>query len=110
VEENGNRYTRVDLAGKIVLTSHRAQPAALETTRYVLGAADTANAGGTVSKINAFENNDYFTGADYPYWWNWYGWPYWWNYFNGIGRVNWKLTLDPNQTKELTYEWHYFWR
>ncbi len=110
VEENGNRYTRVDLAGKISLTSHRVLPAELEITRYVLGAADTANAGGTVSKINAFENNDDFTGADYPYWWNWYGWPYWWNYFNGIGRVHWKLTLDPNQTKELTYEWHYFWR
>ena len=37
VEENGNRYTRVDLAGKISVTSHRAQPAELEITRYVLG-------------------------------------------------------------------------
>ncbi len=110
VEENGNRYTRVDLAGKISITSRRAQPAELEITRYVLGAADTANAGGMVSKINAFENNEYFTGEDYPYWWNWYGWPYWWNYFNGIGRVNWKLTFEPNQSKELSYEWHYFWR
>ena len=110
VEENGNRYTRVDLAGKISVTSHRAQPAELEITRYVLGAADSANAQGKVSKINVFESNDYFTGGDYPYWWNWYGWPYWWNYFNGIGRINWKLTFEPNQTKDLSYEWHYFWR
>ena len=49
-------------------------------------------------------------GGDYPYWWNWYGWPYWWNYFNGIGRINWKLAFEPNQSKELSYEWHYFWR
>lgn len=110
VEENGNRYTRVDLAGKISVTSHRAQPAELEITRYVLGAADSANEQGQLSKVNVFESNDYSSGGDYPYWWNWYGWPYWWNYFNGIGRINWKLTFEPNQTKDLSYEWHYFWR
>jgi hypothetical protein len=32
------------------------------------------------------------------------------NYLNGVGRVNWKLTLEPNQSKGLSYEWHYFWR
>ncbi len=110
VEENGNRYTHVDLAGKISVTSHRAQPAELEITRYVLGAADSANEQGQLSKVNVFESNDYSSGGDYPYWWNWYGWPYWWNYFNGIGRINWKLTFEPNQTKDLSYEWHYFWR
>jgi hypothetical protein len=110
VEENGNRYTRVDFEGKVTVTSHRAQPAELEITRYVLGAADSADAGGKIEKINAFENGDYFTSGDYPSWWGWYGWPYWWNYFNGIGRVTWKLTIEPNQTKDLGYEWHYFWR
>ncbi len=110
VEENGNRYTRVDLAGKITVTSHRAQPTELEITRYVLGAADSADANGKVEKINIFENGEYFTAGDYPYWWNWYGWPHWWNYFNGIGRVTWNLAFEPNQTKELGYQWHYFWR
>jgi len=110
VEENGNRYTRVDLAGKITVISHRTQPAELEITRYVLGAADSANQEGKVSKINVFESNEYSIGSDYPYWWNWYGWPNWWNYFNGIGRINWKLTFEPNQSKELSYEWHYLWR
>jgi hypothetical protein len=110
VEENGNRYTRVDLSGKVSITSHRAEPAELEVTRYVLGAADSADAGGTLEKVNAFENNEYFSHADYPYWWSWYGWPYWWNYFNGIGRVTWKQTLEPTQTKDLGYQWHYFWR
>jgi hypothetical protein len=110
VEENGNRYTRIDLAGKIAITSHRAQPAELEITRYVLGGADSADAGGKVEQINGFENSEYSTGGDYPYWWSWYGWPHWWNYFNGIGRVTWKLKLDANQTKELGCQWHYFWR
>ncbi len=99
VEENGNRYTRVDLAGKITVTSHRAQPTELEITRYVLGAADSADADGKVEKINVFENGEYLTGGDYPYWWNWYGWPHWWNYFNGIGRVTWKLSFEPNQSQ-----------
>ena len=110
VEENGNRYSRIDLAGKITVTSHRTRPTELEITRYVLGAADSANEDGKVEKMNVFENGDYLTGGDYPYWWNWYGWPSWWNYFNGIGRITWKLTLDPDQSKELGYQWHYFWR
>jgi hypothetical protein len=60
--------------------------------------------------MNMFENGDYLAGGDYPSWWSWYGWPSWWNYFNGIGRITWKLTLDPDQSKELGYQWHYFWR
>jgi hypothetical protein len=110
LEENGNHYTRVDLAGKIIITSHRAQASELEVTRYVLGAADSADEKGKVEQINVFENSDYFTAGDYPSWWNWYGWPSWWNYFNGIGRITWKLTIEPNQSKELGYQWHYVWR
>ena len=110
VEENGNRYTRIDLSGKITVTSHRAQPAELEITRYVLGGADSADANGKVEQINAFENSEHFTSGDYPYWWGWYGWPHWWNYFNGIGRATWKLKLEANQGKDLGYQWHYFWR
>ena len=110
LEENGNRYSRVDLAGKITITSHRTKPTKLEITRYVLGAADSAEADGKVEKMNLFENGSYLASGDYPYWWNWYGWPYWWNSFNGIGRITWNLTLDPDQSKELGYQWHYFWR
>jgi hypothetical protein len=80
------------------------------TLRYLLGAADSAEADGKVEKMNMFENGDYLASGDYPYWWSWYGWPYWWNSFNGIGRITWDLTLDPDQSKELGYQWHYFWR
>ena len=109
-QEKGNRYSRIDLAGKITVTSHRTKPTELEIARYVLGAADSAEADGKVEKMNMFENGDYLSSGDYPYWWNWCGWPYWWNYFNGIGRVTWNLTLDPDQSKDLGYQWHYFWR
>jgi hypothetical protein len=110
MQENGNRYSRIDLAGKITVTSHRTGPTELEITRYVLGAADSAEADGKVEKMNVFENGDYLASGEYPYWWNWYGWPSWWNYFNGIGRITWKLTFDPDQSRELGYQWHYFWR
>jgi hypothetical protein len=110
MQENGNHYSRIDLAGKITITSHRTQPTELEISRYVLGAADSAEADGKVEKMNMFENGDYLASGDYPYWWSWYGWPYWWNSFNGIGRITWNLTLGPDQSKELGYQWHYFWR
>jgi hypothetical protein len=110
MQENGNHYSRIDLAGKITITSHRTKPTELEITRYVLGAADSAEADGKVEKMNLFENGDYLASGDYPYWWNWYGWPYWWNAFNGIGRITWNLTLDPDQSKDLGYQWHYLWR
>ena len=109
-EENGSHYSRIDLSGKITLTSHRAEPTEVEIARYVLGVADTANFDGKVDKLNVFENGDYLPAGDYPYWWNWYGWPSWWNYFNGIGRITWKLQIEPKKPASLEYTWHYFWR
>lgn len=110
VSENGNSYSRIDLAGKIILTNHRAKPTELEVTRCVLGTADTADHEGVVEKLNSFESGEYVGTGDYPSWWGWYGWPYWWNYFNGVGRLTWKLNLDPGQDAELGYTWHYIWR
>ena len=110
VHENGNSYSRIDLAGKITVTSHRPQSAELEITRYVLGAADRADHEGKVEKLNAFEDGEYLGSGDQPSWWNWYGWPSWWTSFNGTGRITWKLALEPKQSVELNYDWHYFWR
>jgi hypothetical protein len=110
VHENGNSYSRIDLTGKISLTSHRAQATELEVTRSLLGMADSADHEGKLEKLNVFENGDFSGAGDSPYWWNWYGWPSWWSYFNGIARITWKLKLDPKQSVDLGYEWHYFWR
>ena len=45
-----------------------------------------------------------------PTWWGWYSWPYWWNHFNGIGRITWKVKLEPGKNVDLGYKWHYYWR
>jgi hypothetical protein len=108
--ENGNSYSRIDLGGKISLTSHRPQPAEIEVTRYVLGSADQADHDAQIENVNLFENADWLGAGDYPYWWGWYGWPSWWHYINGVSRITWKITLQPDQTLSLSYDWHYFWR
>lgn len=110
MQENGNSYSRIDLAGKINVTSHRAQAAEIEVTRYILGATGNASHNGKFEKMNLFEDGEYGARMDYPYWWHWYGWPHWWNYLNGMGRITWKVQLEPNQSVDLAYEWHYFWR
>ena len=37
-------------------------------------------------------------------------WPNWWPHFNGVGRIEWKIRLEPGKTVDLGYTWHYFWR
>ncbi|MDB6123411.1 MAG: hypothetical protein JWQ71_2404 [Pedosphaera sp.] len=103
----GNEYVRVDLAGKIVLTNHRAQVSEIEVTRFVLGNAESAAHDGKVEKINAFEDAEHVGGQSFA--WNWYNWPNWWAQYNGIGRITWKLKLEPRETVELDYKWNYFW-
>lgn len=110
LKENGSTYSRIDMTGKISLTNHRAQAAEVEVNRYILGTANTATPEAKIEKMNVFENGDFVGGGDYPYWWGWYGWPYWWHHINGIGRLTWKIKLEPKQPAELNYTWHYFWQ
>jgi len=110
IQENGNSYSRIDLEGKISLTNYRAQAAEVEITRYVLGVADQADHEGKLDKVNTFENGEFLGGCDLPSWWSWYSWPYWWNTFNGVGRIIWKVNLEPKQSVDLSYQWHYVWR
>lgn len=110
LKENGSTFSRVDMEGKICLTSHRAQPTEVEVTRYVLGAADTTDPAAKIEKINSFEDGDFVGAGDYPYWWGWYGWPYWWHHVNGIGRITWKVKVSPDKQVDLSYTWHYFWQ
>jgi hypothetical protein len=107
---NGNQYARVDLTGTISLTNYRAQPVEIEVTRNVLGNVVKAEQGGTISMVNVFEDDDYGPRPDYPAWWGWYNWPSWWNHFNGVGRVAWKVKLEPKKSIDLNYTWNYFWR
>jgi hypothetical protein len=110
VRVGGADYLRVDLAGNLKLTNHRATKVTLEVVRHVLGNVTTADSDGQVAMSNTMESSDFLPGGDYPNWWGWYSWPYWWHHLNGMGRITWAVTLEPGKSVDLNYTWHYFWR
>lgn len=110
VEWQDDEYARVDLSGTISLTNYRNQPVALEITRHALGNIDTADNNGTITRVNILEDGQYIPSGGYPSWWNSSSWPEWWRHLNGIGRIDWKLTLEPGKKIDLKYTWHYFWK
>ena len=106
----GDSYGRIDLAGKIMLTSFRKDAAEVEVVRHVLGNVDSA-VDGKVEMVNTFEDSSYTSGSGlHPEWWGYYSWPFWWNHFNGVGRITWNTKLAPDQPLELSYTWNYYWR
>jgi hypothetical protein len=108
-EWRGNRFVRIDLAGTICLVNFRGQPVELEVTRRVLGSIDEADHEGVVARVN-IQDEGWQSASGNPSWWGWYNWPYWWHHFNGLGRVTWKVKLDPKQSVDLGYKWHYYWQ
>ena len=109
-ELDGDSYARINLAGKITLTNYRDKTVEIEVTRHVLGNVTAADHGGVITSVNVFEDGSYRAGGDYPPWWRWYNWPNWWSHFNGVGRITWKVTIEPGKSADLGYSWHYFWR
>jgi hypothetical protein len=110
VQWQGNAYERVDLAGTVTLTNFRTEATEIEVTRNVLGNAGKADNSGSTQMVNVFEDDSYASTAQTPAWWGSYSWPAWWGHFNGIGRINWKVKLEPGKSVDLGYTWHYFWR
>lgn len=106
---SNSNFMRVDLEGRITLTNHKAVPVEVEVIRHALGHIDTADHDGVVTMNNVFEGDDSGAGEGQPGWWRSYNWPWWWNHINGVGRVTWKLTLEPGKPVDLGYGWHYFW-
>lgn len=100
------RLTRIDLKGKIHLHNLRPGPVDLEVTRYLLGQVDGADRDGQTAMIDPLDDDA--VAAVRPGWWGSYNWPQWWARFNGIGRVTWKVRLEPGQELDLGYRWHYF--
>jgi hypothetical protein len=110
VRWQGDEYGRIDLAGKITLTNFADTAREVEVTRFVLGNVGEAGQGGKAEMVNIFEDNGYAPGGVYPSWWPWYSWPGWWSHFNGVGRITWKVALEPGKPVDLDYAWHYYWR
>lgn len=106
VKWDGYAYAKVELQGSVTVVNRRGEPVDLEITRRILGNVDTASKGGETTKLNLLSESE---GA-FPSWWSWYSWPSWWNRFNGLGKITWKRTLEPGQTAEMDYTWHYMWR
>ncbi len=106
---DGNTYARSNLTGTISLTNRSSKTVDLEVRRSVLGNIDSASSDGKIEHLGRQEGG-WMTTDGYPFWWNWYNWPYWWYRFNAIGRVTWRLKLESEQSIELEYKYHYFWR
>ncbi len=104
---DGNRYSRVDLAGAIVLRNDKKQAIELEITRRVLGIVDEAGQGGERRQLDP---GRLWEDAAPPVWWSWWSWPWWWFHHSGFGEVRWKLRLEPGASTKLEASWHYFWR
>ena len=102
----GQPVARVDLAGTISVKNMKAQAVDLEVTRSVLGNVEGADHDGLVERLSPFEDDNAASGR--PAWWNSYNWPHWWHRFNSVSRVTWKLRLEPDQSVDLGYTWHYF--
>ena len=110
VNWEGSTYAKINLQGTIRLTNNRAAPARIEVTRNVLGNTTDADHEGKVEMQNVFEDDSAGPMTGYPSWWGWYSWPQWWTHFNGVGKVTWKLELEPGKSCDLKYTWNYYWR
>ncbi len=108
LEWHGVHLARIDLAGTINLSNYRTQPVDVEVARYVLGQVDTADHDGKTKMVNSFEEGSIVAPDELPYWWRWYNWPGWWWRFHGVGRIDWKVALEPGKSIDLGYTWHYF--
>jgi len=109
VNWSGHQFARCDLKGTITLASHKEAPVEIEVRRFVLGTVDGADDDARVEHLGWAEGG-WSTGGELPAWWHWYGWPYWWHHMNPVGRIQWRQMLEPGDTVELGYTWHYFWR
>jgi hypothetical protein len=103
---NGNEYHRVDLAAKVVLANDGDRAFDVEVQRSVLGIVDAAERDGVVTPVHVGEDLTAAAALRSAGW----GWlsPAAWR--NGVGRVTWKVRVEPGATVELPYRWHYFWR
>lgn len=109
VRWEGSDYSRVELASSLNLTNLYKQPVYLEINRYVLGSVENASNNGEIKNLNILEDDSFLSvgslSNNYAY-----NWPSWWSHFNGVGKVSWKVTLEPGKSINYDYSWHYFSR
>lgn len=102
-------YDSLSMTGNVCVINFKKEAVDVEITRHVVGNLDRADHDGVIAQANLADEATLLSAGNYPAWWSWHGWPDWWYHFNGMGRVDWKLTLKPGEKIELGYNWHYLW-
>jgi RNase P/RNase MRP subunit p29 len=102
----GDDYQRIDMRGELTISNKKKEPVELEVRRTVLGLADSVEAAGTSVQVSPA---DWWADERRPVWWSWWNWPYWWYHWNGVARFEWKVRLEPGESKSLGASWHYYW-
>jgi hypothetical protein len=101
-------YARIDVGGRLIVTSYRNEPVKLELTQNFIGTVDTAGQGGAIRKLGLGDDDSDASVANLPSWWNYNGGD--WRGANGLGAVKWVVTIPAKGTLEIPYSYHYFWR
>jgi hypothetical protein len=102
-------YTRIEMTGTVSVVNFKQEPVLVEVSRRLVGNVDKATQAGVITQANLADEANILGAGDYPGWWSWYGWPDWWYHFNGMGRVDWKLTIKAGEKVQLGYTWNYYW-
>jgi hypothetical protein len=104
---NHREFEKASLAGTISITNNGQKRAEVEVRRSVLGRITAAASDGVITHLGP-QDWDVIAGElpGRSYSWRW---PNWWYQANSAGSVRWTVTLEPGETRELGYEWFYFW-
>ena len=102
-----DNFTRVDIGGRLVVTSYRNEPITLEITQQFIGTVEKAESGGVIRKLG-LGDDDGAASANLPTWWNYHTGD--WRAVNGLSSIKWTLVVPAKKSFEIPYSYHYFWR
>ncbi len=108
---NDNKFSRIDVAGKLTVTSFRAEPVTVEITRQFVGTVSEAGAGparGAIRQVGAGDDAFASPEGGAPAWWSYTN--DYWRQVNPLSSVTWSITLPAKGAVELPYKYSYFWR
>lgn len=101
-------YSRVDVGGRLIVTSYHNTPITVELTQQFIGTVDKAEMGGVIRKLGLGDDTAGSAGENLPSWWNYNSGD--WRSINGLSSVHWTVTVPAKGSVELPYAYHYFWR
>ncbi len=100
-------YTRVEVGGRLVVTSYRNEPITLELTQQFIGTVAAAP-GGAIRKLGLGDDDGGTANGALPTWWNYNSGD--WRAVNGLSSVKWTITVAAKKSIEIPFTYHYFWR